>query len=379
MEKYKQEEKDIILSLYKKRKPNIHKVICEELKKHGFNRSPGQVSNWIYYNKHLLKSYHLPLNEYPPGVEEYVLIKIENHSHSKKQIAREIKRVFKLEQSIDDIRSMIIKLADQKSLDLSEEPIKRLFWDIETSFYQGWFWRLGKQYVGPHQITQYPKIICICYKWQYEDEVHTITWNEKQDDKELLKKMVKVLGQANEIVAHNGDSFDLKYFRTRCIKQGVLMFPKYRTLDTLKKARRFFNFPSNKLDYIGEFLQVGRKIDTEGYKLWEDIIFKKNKKALKKMVEYCQQDVILLEDVFCAINPYIDHNTNHGVQQMLDKSACPNCASEDVKFHHTDTTPYGYIKRNMACLKCKKVYTVSNKTYLRWLSADTRKDPNNLK
>ena len=144
-----------------------------------------------------------------------------------------------------------------------------------------------------------------------------MTWDKNQNDKQMLKKFVKVLGSADEIIGHNINKFDMKEFRTRCIKQGVLMFPNYRTLDTLTKSRSHFRFASNKLDYLGEFLGVGRKQDTGGYGLWVDVIIKKHKKALKKMVDYCKQDVILTEDVFAALMPYINVNTNHAVQNAL--------------------------------------------------------------
>ena len=157
------------------------------------------------------------------------------------------------------------------------------------------------------------------------------------------------------------------------------MFPKYRTLDTLKKARQFFSFPSNKLDYIGEFLGVGRKIDTEKG-LWNKVIQEKDKKALRRMVDYCKQDVILLEDIFFALDPYITNNTNFAVLKGKDKWACPECSSENVKFSHQDTTPYGYIKRHMKCKDCRKFYIVSNRTYLRWITdvVGLKNDPNKL-
>jgi uncharacterized protein YprB with RNaseH-like and TPR domain len=313
-----------------------------------------------------------PAVTFPKGVDEYIKIKLET-MHNKTQVSREIKRVYNLEYDLEQIRAKVRKVADSMEKGRIGSSIKRLFFDIETSFCIGWFWRPSwKTNIGPHQIIQNSKIICICYKWQEDDSVTTLVWDDKQSDKKLLKDFVKVLNEADEIVAHNGDRFDIKEFRTRCIKEGVKMFPKYRTLDTLKKARKYFSFPSNKLDEIGKFLKLGRKLDTGGFELWERVILDNDKKALKKMVDYCKQDVILLEDVFIEFSPYIDHNTNFAVLKRKDKWACPECASENVKLSHTDSTPLGYIKRHMVCKKpgCGKVYHVSNKTYLRYHTKD---------
>jgi len=301
---------------------------------------------------------------YTKEIIEYIKVKLEtcdNHS----QLAREVVRKFQMPNTFDSVRVKIKSIANNEALSKSQRPHKRLFFDIETSYLLCRLWRVGKvNWVDANNIKEDKKIICISYKWAYEDTVHTLKWDEKQNDKKLIKDFIKVLGEADEIIAHNGDRFDIKEIRTRAIKQGLLMFPRYRTLDTLKKARSKFNFHSNRLDYLGEFLSVGRKLEHEGFQLWIDIVEHKKKKALDKMVKYCEQDVILLEDVFTALNPYIDHNTNYAVLSGKEKHCCPNCASSKVSLCHTDTTPMGYVKRNMKCSKCKKQYVISNKTYL---------------
>jgi hypothetical protein len=145
------------------------------------------------------------------------------------------------------------------------------------------------------------------------------------------------------------------------------MFPIYRTLDTLKKSRQYFRFASNKLDYLGKVLNVGRKLDHEGMKLWIDICEHKNKASLKKMIDYCIQDVAVLEDVYIALSPYIYHNTNMAVLKGGEKWHCPECASQNVQLSHTDATAMGYIKRHMKCNSCRKFYKISNRTYIRML------------
>lgn len=169
---------------------------------------------------------------------------------------------------------------------------------------------------------------------------------------------------ANGYPMHNCDKFDMKELRTRAILTDNLMFPVYRTLDTLKKSRQYFRFASNKLDYIGKALGIGRKLDHEGMKMWIDICEHKDEKQQAKMLEYCQQDVILLEDVYTAISPYIYHNTNFAVLKGKPKFYCPECASKNVQLSHTDATAMGVIRRHMKCNDCKKFYKISNKTYL---------------
>jgi DNA polymerase elongation subunit (family B) len=304
---------------------------------------------------------------YPSEFEKYVLTKLET-SENRASIARELISVFDIDKTEDTVRKKISNIARKHNIAQGKKPIKRLFFDIENSFIQGWFWDCGwKKTILPHQIIKDQRIITICYKWQYEDYVHELHWTRGQDDKTLLKKFIKVLGEADESIGHNIDRFDIPKIRTRCIQQDVLMFPTYRTLDTLKKAKQFFRFNRNTLDYIGETLGVGRKNHTT-YKLWEDVVLKNRKGALNNMIEYCKQDVCLSEAVFTAMMPYIDHNTNFAVLKGADKWHCPECSGANVQLSHTDTTPMGYIKKHMKCNDCRKFFKISNRTYLRFLT-----------
>ena len=242
-------------------------------------------------------------------------------------------------------------------------PIKRLFFDIETSPMIVYSWRTGyKLNIPTENIIEDWKIICISYKWENESEVKNLRWDENHCDKEMLVKFIKIMNQADECIAHNGDRFDLKKIRTRCIYHRIPMFPKYRTLDTLKKARSSFNFNSNRLDYIAKFLGVGAKLEHEGFNMWVECV-KGNKDALDKMVEYCDMDIIVLEDVYYVLENYILNNTHSGVHNGKLKASCPNCASENVGLLKNAVTAKGTIKRVLECNSCDYVYEISNSAW----------------
>jgi len=209
-------------------------------------------------------------------------------------------------------------------------------------------------------------IICICWKWQGSDEVYSDTWKDDWDDRELLKNFMEVAANADEIVGHNGDRFDIRWLRTRCLIHGIPAFPSYKTLDTLKKLRSGFYFNSNRLDYIGQVLGVGKKIETS-YSLWKDICLRGCPESMTKMVDYCKEDVSLLERVYERIMPYIKHNTHSAVLSGGEKWQCPECESVNVACNKTRTTAAGTIKREMKCGECSKYYTISNRDYLNLL------------
>lgn len=249
--------------------------------------------------------------------------------------------------------------------------IRRLFWDIETSPNVVLSWRVGyKLSISHENIVDERQVICICYKWEGEDEVHRLTWS-RGSDKAMLKAFMKVANEADELVAQNGDRFDLKWFNTRCLIHGLEPVPQYKTVDTLKIARRYFNFNSNKLDYLGSILEGRGKQDTD-FGMWRDITLKtKNAAAsLKRMVDYCADDVVLLERVYNKLAAFATPKTHSGVAAGLARWTCPHCASEEVVLSKKRVTAAGIKQYQMRCHDCKRYYQVSA-TVFRAYAEDT--------
>jgi DNA polymerase elongation subunit (family B) len=249
--------------------------------------------------------------------------------------------------------------------------IKRLFFDIETSPNIGLFWTAGYRLsISPDNIIKERAIICICYKWAGDDKVYSLSWDKNQDDKKLLEQFIKVANEADELIGHNGDRFDLPWVRTRCLYHRIPVFPTYTTLDTLKNARSKFKFNSNKLDYIAKFLGIGAKIKT-GYDLWKKVVLDKDQEALDSMVEYCKNDVLILEQVYNEMSSYIPAKTHHGVANGGERYSCPKCASEDMKFSQKRYTASGTPRIQLQCKNCHTYHTVSSRIYETKLASDT--------
>ena len=238
---------------------------------------------------------------------------------------------------------------------------RRLYYDIETSANIGFFWSSGfKLNIGPQNIIKERAIICICYKWEDEKETHSLNWDSKQSDKKLLVEFIKIANEADELVGHNGDKFDLAWIRTRCLFHGIDMFPNYTTIDTLKVARSKFKFNSNKLNYIAQFLGIGSKIKTD-FDLWKDIALKNDKVAMAKMIKYCKMDVVLLEKVYKALSNHIAAKTHYGVIFGGDRGSCPECGSTELVRRGTKVSATGVKKVQYQCSTCHKIHTKIDK------------------
>jgi DNA polymerase elongation subunit (family B) len=252
--------------------------------------------------------------------------------------------------------------------------LKRLFFDIETSPNIGLFWTAGyKQNISHENIIKERAIICICYKWEGDNKVYSLTWDNDQDDKKMLEKFITVANEATELVGHNGDKYDLAWIRTRCLYHGISMFPNYVIIDTLKQARSKFKFNSNRLDYIGKFLGLGEKLHTS-FDLWKDIVLNKDKKALDEMVEYCKNDVSLLEKVYLKMESYFPHKTHAGVMGGNEKYSCPKCESINMTFSKKRITAAGTFRVQLQCKDCGGYHTVSLTSYESMIAKQTEEN-----
>jgi Zn ribbon nucleic-acid-binding protein len=131
------------------------------------------------------------------------------------------------------------------------------------------------------------------------------------------------------------------------IKEGLTPPSPYKVIDTLTIARSKFKFMSNKLDDLGKYLGVGRKVDTGGFKLWLGCL-KGDKKSWKLMRKYNKQDVSLLEDIYIKLRGW---GTN--LPAVKTGILCPTCGSDDIQFRGWNTNKIWRTKR-IQCLNCGK-------------------------
>jgi hypothetical protein len=114
------------------------------------------------------------------------------------------------------------------------------------------------------------------------------------------------------------------------------------------------------LDYIGKFLGLGQKIHTD-FNLWKDIMLHNDKEALNKMIDYCIQDVCLLEKVHKELNNHIPAKTHYGVIFGGDRGTCPECGSDELVRNLRRVTASGLVKIQYKCKTCNKMHSKTDK------------------
>jgi hypothetical protein len=212
---------------------------------------------------------------------------------------------------------------------------KVLVLDIETAPLLAFVWGIWEQNIQYQAIQSDWFILTWSAKWLFEDKVYSakLTAKEalKQDDKRIMLSIWEMLNEADIVITHNGDKFDIKKLNTRFLVHNMNPPLPFISIDTLKHNKKQFAHSSNKLDYINNSLGVPRKMEHEGFPMWVKC-YRGDTAALKKMEEYNVQDVMILEDLYLRIRQWIKPHPNLALHITDEKvERCPTCLSEDLK------------------------------------------------
>ena len=205
--------------------------------------------------------------------------------------------------------------------------------DIETAPTLGYFW--GKLYdTNIIEIKDAWYMLSYAWKWQGEKKIHVKAhcdypeYNANLDnDFFLVKDLRDLFDEADVLIAHNGDRFDIRKAQARMIRYKMTPPSRYQSIDTLKAARKYFQFDSSRLDALGQYLGLGRKLPTTGFNLWKRTM-RGDRKAWAIMKRYNMHDVGLLEQVYEELRPWM---TTHPNLELFHRPhvgvICPNCQS----------------------------------------------------
>ena len=229
-----------------------------------------------------------------------------------------------------------------------------LVFDIETAPLLSYTWGLWEQNVI--DISKQWYILSFSAKWLGEKKIiskglpdyKTFT-KDMENDKELVADLWKLMDEADVVIAHNGNSFDVKKANARFIAHGMTPPSDYKKVDTKLVAKRYFKFDSNSLKDLAKYLKVEQKMETGGFQLWKDCMIGK-KEAWKKMLKYNKQDVVVLEQIYLKLRPWMD---NHPNINILDEriESCPICGSNHLQSRGFSITRISK-RRRFQCQEC---------------------------
>lgn len=217
--------------------------------------------------------------------------------------------------------------------ELVKDIPKILFLDIETSPILAYVWKAWKTNVYPHQLQTDWFILSWAAKWLGDSEAfgEVLTSEEAvdEDDYRIIQKLWRVLEEADIVITHNGDKFDIKKINTRFILHGLGPVSNYKSIDTLKVVRKHFAFTYNSLNEVAKLFSINGKLDTN-FELWRKCLLGNNI-ALTSMLKYNLQDVLILEEVYYRLRPWINNHPNLGLYMVDTEHRCTNCHSPFIE------------------------------------------------
>lgn len=223
------------------------------------------------------------------------------------------------------------------------EP-KILFFDIENTPLIGNAW--GTYQTDLLRVIKDTELLSYAYAFN-NDDVRVFS-RRLFSERQLAKQLWKLFDEADIIVGHNGDQFDIKMCNQYFIKYGLKPPSPYSTVDTLKLAKKHFRFAQNKLDYLGKFLFKERKLPTN-MDLWFRCM-EGDENSLKEMEEYNIQDVVLLRKVYDSLKGWHTGHPNFNLYAGTSHK-CPVCGGQTSQrrgFAVTRTQKY----QRLQCKDC---------------------------
>lgn len=220
-----------------------------------------------------------------------------------------------------------------------------LFFDIETTPLKAYSWG-PKWNTNLIECVEHTQILSFSAKWFNGTHI-TKGWpnytNYKPghlNDKALVAEIHSLFNKADIIVTHNGRDFDIKIANARFIAYNMKPPLPYKIVDTKVEAKKHLRLYSNSLDDLCAHFDMDRKLRHEGFSLWTKCM-SGNPQAWKIMLRYNRQDIIMLEQLYLRLRPWMSSHPNVGMYRP--EAVCPKCGSNNLKWegwYRNKTTKY---------------------------------------
>lgn len=190
-------------------------------------------------------------------------------------------------------------------------------------------------------------VMCATAKWL--NEKHIYTWNlhdtegfgetpeSFHNDKPIVDELGDMLESAQVVVAYYGGykKFDVPYVNTRRMGHQLPPLRRLNVVDPYMAAKSQLKLARTNMDSVATLLGL----DVQKYHLpWADWWHAQfgDRKAMKKLLEYCENDVLVLEGIYKKMLPMF---LSHPFTTEGGPTRCPACGGA------TYSKGWRYLKR----------------------------------
>lgn len=215
-----------------------------------------------------------------------------------------------------------------------------LYLDIETAPTVADIWSLRDLSVGLNQIKVHPRVIGFGYMWQGEKRPRFVS-EYHQSHQQMVEKAHALLTEADAMCGYNSAGFDAKHLNAEFVEAGLTPPSPYKHLDLYRVIRANFRWPSYKLQYVLQRLELGSKLSHTGHSMWTDCLGEdeeRKAKAWNLMKRYCIQDVAVLPSLHERLLPWLGNQFSPSLYVGGGGPACQKCASTNLEARGTAYT-----------------------------------------
>jgi len=198
--------------------------------------------------------------------------------------------------------------------------MRKLTIDIETSPNLAVVWGLWRQDIQIKSILEHQDILCWAAKWYDDDEILWSSQFHHGHDK-MVYSAWELINDSDAVIHYNGKKFDMPHLNTQFLLGEYSPPAPYHHIDLLDVVRKNFNFASNKLEFVANRLGLGGKADSGGMETWLGCM-RNDPDAWDQMVEYNKKDVVLTEQLYDKLLPWIDGHPSEALFSGEEKCAC---------------------------------------------------------
>jgi hypothetical protein len=204
---------------------------------------------------------------------------------------------------------------------------------------QSWWDRgdLKNRYVHHETVIREPRTTIVCAKWYDEPDVMRFAEWDKGGRGRFLKRVHKLMSEADIIVGHNLDGADVPWlkgdFHVPRIGHPHIPdlppLPPFKTVDTLKVLRREFKsgVPFKSLAAFNQIVGLPGKTDTYDRHAMERAVAG-SVEDRERETDYCAGDVIAGQAIYDWCRPHIKNHPALFVDGKDKLTVCNRCGNE---------------------------------------------------
>ena len=242
---------------------------------------------------------------------------------------------------------------------------KILLLDIEVSTGTYSLYSTGKQVVGWKSVKERGYMLGWAAKWLFDNKIHSAFINpseaKRRDDKRISIELHKLMRDADLVIAHNGDKYDIRKINWFFALHNLEPNNRYQSIDTYKKAKQLWGAESCSLGYLLQSFGYNGKGHLHADD-W-DAVMAGDKQAIKYAEQYCRDDVYGLEDLYLKLRGWMRTHPNMSIYYEMyqplkkDEKYCPRCLETiyEAKWTKQYRTPSGTVYKSCNCPHCGAV------------------------